>query len=288
MKRHYSSLLSVRCIYSAHSQQKGDGMSNWLTPALLSKKRGIPESTLRGWKCMGYIVSSTIDNEVMLDEDSLTRYLDAHKTKELSENYLEKIIREKELEREVLLSQCDDELFLLKTQKQHQKLFHIMIQELGKLIEDDRLREIFLAISSGEPISRVAVRQEMTYAQTLTTYQSILNTLNRNSERIATFCIRGVNSLSGKVNIKNPLTIPLTDFFHFHAYAVLCREADIRTLGDLLKYTAQHGWHSLKNLPGIGNTTYTRMVSALQSAGFIMVRKDKEIEISPELAVLMM
>lgn len=262
-------------------------MTNWLTPALLSKKRGIPESTLRGWKCMGYIVSSTIDNEVMLDEDSLTRYLDAHKTKEISENYLEKIIREKELEREVLLSQCDDELFLLKTQKQHQKLFHIMIQELGKLIEDDRLREIFLTISSGEPISRVAMRQQMTYEQTLTTYQSILNTLSKNSERIATFCIRGVSSLSDKINIINPLNIPLSNLLHFHAYAVLYSEADIRTLGELLKYTALNGWNSLKNLHGIGNTTYTRMISALQDARFIVVREDREIELSPELAALM-
>lgn len=236
---------------------------------------------------MGYIASSTIDNEVMLDEDSLIRYLDAHKTKELSEKSLEKIIQEKELEREVLLSQCDDELFVLKTQKQCQKLFHIMIEELGKLIEDDRLREIFLTISSGEPISRVAVRQGMTYERTLVTYQSILNTLNKNSESINMFCARGANSLSGEINISNPLNLPLSSLFHFHAYIVLDHEANINTVRDLLKYTSQKGWHSLKNLHGIGNVTYTRMIKALQDAGFIIIRKDGKIEIAPELAALM-
>ena len=92
-------------------------MANWLTPELLSRKYGIPESTLRSWKCLGYIVSATIDNEVLLDEDSLNRCLNAHKAQGLQEGYLEKIIKEKKQEKEVLLSQFDDELFLLKTQK---------------------------------------------------------------------------------------------------------------------------------------------------------------------------
>ena len=34
----------------------------------------------------------------MIDDESLTQYLDVHQTKDLGENYLEKIIKEKELE----------------------------------------------------------------------------------------------------------------------------------------------------------------------------------------------
>ena len=104
-------------------------MANWITLKQLSEKRGIAESDLRTWANLGYITSSRIENVLMIDDESLTQYLDVHQTKDLGENYLEKIIKEKELEREVLLSQCDDELFLLKTQKLHQPLFHILIQE---------------------------------------------------------------------------------------------------------------------------------------------------------------
>ena len=129
-------------------------MANWITLKQLSEKRGIAESDLRTWANLGYITSSRIENVLMIDDESLTQYLDVHQTKDLGENYLEKIIKEKELEREVLLSQCDDELFLLKTQKLHQPLFHILIQELGQLITDDHEREIFLSVSSGEPIAR--------------------------------------------------------------------------------------------------------------------------------------
>ena len=136
---------------------------------LLSEKHGIAESTLRGWKCMGYIVSSTIDNTVMLDEDTVIRLLNAHRTKELSDEYLDKLIKEKDWEREVILSDYDDMLFLLKTHKLYQPLFTILIKELGALITDDRQREIFLAISLGEPITRVAVRYQMTHAQAMST-----------------------------------------------------------------------------------------------------------------------
>ena len=94
-------------------------MANWITLKQLSEKRGIAESDLRTWANLGYIASSRIENVLMIDDESLTQYLDVHQTKDLGENYLEKIIKEKELEREVLLSQCDDELFLLKTQKLH-------------------------------------------------------------------------------------------------------------------------------------------------------------------------
>lgn len=288
MKRHTASSLSGRCTHPPHRHQKGGSMTNWLTPKLLSKKRGIPESTLRSWKCLGYIVSSTINNEVMLDEDSLTRYLDAHKTTQLSESRLEKIIKEKELEREVLLSRFDDELFLLKTQKQHQQLFHILIQELGQLIADERLREIFLAISSGEPISRVAARHELTYEQTLVTYQSILKNLNKNTGRISTFSNRKPFSLYERYKTNNPMKIPLSQLFHFHAYIVLQSEANINTVCDLLKYTTQNGWLSLKNLRGIGNVTYTRIINVLQNAGFIVVGQDGSVESVPELAALMM
>ena len=91
-------------------------MANWLTIKQLSEKRDIAESTLRNWINLGYITSSTIDNVIMLDDDSLISYLDTHQTKGLNKESLEKLIKEKKMECEIILSHLDDELFLLKTQ----------------------------------------------------------------------------------------------------------------------------------------------------------------------------
>ena len=160
--------------------QEGGHMSNWLTLKRLSEKYGVSESTLRVWKCLGYVTSSVIENVVMLDEESVIHFWEMRKTKGLNEEYLEKLIKEKEWERDILLSKLDDELFLLRTSELHQPLFHVIIQELGQLITNDREREIFLAISSGKPISWVAANRGMTYAQAVETYSSILRRLGEN------------------------------------------------------------------------------------------------------------
>lgn len=138
-------------------------MATWLTLKQVSGKYGIAKSTLQGWTTLGYLTFSTIDGILMLDEDSLVHYLDAHKIEGLSEESLDELIKSKRLERETVLSLLNDELVVLKTQSLHQPLFHVIIQELSELIVDDRQREIFLAISSGEPVSRVAARHKMTY-----------------------------------------------------------------------------------------------------------------------------
>ena len=65
-------------------------MANWITLKQLSEKRGIAESDLRTWANLGYIASSRIENVLMIDDESLTQYLDVHQTKDLGENYLER------------------------------------------------------------------------------------------------------------------------------------------------------------------------------------------------------
>lgn len=262
-------------------------MANWLTPGLLSRKYGIPESTLRSWKCLGYIVSSTIDNEVLLDEDSLNRCLNAHSVQGLQEGYLEKIIKEKKQEKEALLSQFDDELFLLKTQKPYQPLFHILIQKLGQLIADDRLKEIFLTISSGEPISRVAARHKMTYEQTLRTYKTILKGLEKNTDRITTCLNKKPDSVFDRFATNDPTHIELYELLPFRICGVLYSQANINTVRDLLKYTSKKGWQSLKRLHGIGNIAYAQIIKELLCANFITTDKDGNIELSPEVVALM-
>lgn len=257
-----------------------------MTIQKMAQKHGIDESVIRGWANLGYVVSSRINNVMMIDDDSLTRYLDAHKSKGLSEGYLEKIIKEKVLEREVLLSRFEDELFQLKTQALYQPLFHTIIEELGGLITDDHLREIFLAISHGEPISRVAVRYQMTYAQAVATYSAVLAKLGEHPERIATYRNRVMNDLFGKYGMDNPLNISLEKIVDCHAQNVLKTEAEIITVRDLLQYTSEYGWNKLKSIKGMGRITYEHVIKTLYNANFIVVGEDKSITLSPEIAAM--
>lgn len=223
----------------------------------------------------------------MLDDDSLTRYLDAHQTPELNEESLKTLIKEKKLESESILSRLDDELFLLKVQNLHQPLFHIVIQELGQLITDDTHREILLSISSGEPISRVAVHHQMTYQETTAVYSSILEQLGKNTARIATYRNRVLKFLYGKYDIDDPTNIPLTRLMGDQARNLLYK-LNILTVRQLLQYTSQKGWPSLKRIEGMGEMTYNEIINSLYNANFIILHENKRIELSPEIAALVL
>lgn len=261
-------------------------MANWLSLKEVSKKRGIAESTLRSWKILEYIETSTIDNVVMIDDDSLVRLLNTHKTKGLSDEYLKELIKEKEHEREVILSRYGDQLFLLKTQELYQPLFRIIIQELGALITDDMQRELFLSISSGETISRIAIRHNITYAQTVKEYSSILENLGANTERIATFRKQRMAQLFGRFNVSDPTSIPISLICNVRACNILHAEKKIKTVRELLNYANKNGWSSLKKLRGMGVTTYNEIIDALCNTHFI-TKEDEEIKLSPEVAVLL-
>lgn len=261
-------------------------MADWLSLKEVSKKTGIPESTLRTWKSLSYITTSTIDNVVMIDYDHLSRFLKQNQVKGLDDEYLKELIKEKELEREVILSHYDDELFLLKTYGLYQPLFDVIIKELGALMTDDKQRELFLAISSGELILRVAERHQMTYAQAIEEYKSILKNLGENTERIAAYRKQTLKRFFAKFNETDPTRVKVQQLFNSRACGILKNEAEIETVRELLEYTSKHGWEKLNDLKGMGEITYQHIIERLCLTHFI-TNVDEKIRLSPEIATLM-
>lgn len=268
------------------STKKEERTVNWMTLQQMSERYGIAESTLRIWKNSGYITSSTVDNVVMLDEESLIYFLNAHETKGLNPNELENLIKEKELEREVILSKYNDELFLLKTHQQHQQLFDVIIQELAALIMDVNERGVFLAISRGEPVGRVAKRYGMTPENALTAYTSILETLSRNTGRIAAFRPLTIERFFGLCNMENPMDIPVTEVFKGRTLTVLKQK--FQTIGELLRFTSKRGWNRLNYIGGIGPMTYNEIIKTLENKHFIVQGVDGFIRVAPQIAALLL
>lgn len=211
-----------------------------------------------------------------------------HSEGTLGEESLEEIIHEKEAEREALLSQLDDELFLLLTLKQHQPLFHAVIGELSALINDDTRREIFLAVSCGDPICQVAEQHGMSCAKIQKMYSEILDKLDENMERIVTKQGEVIKRLCYKFNIDNPMNIPLSRILNLHAYAALDNAEEIKTLHELLEFTAKWGWRRLKYIDGIGKITYRQIIKTLRDEGIITIDADEKIDLVPEIAAMML
>ncbi len=261
-------------------------MSKWVSIKQLSEQYGVEETVLRRWTVMGYITSSKTQDVLMLEEDSLNSYLDLRQRKWIGEEALEERIKQKKLEREVLLSQLEDELFLLKTQQLYQPLFHTVIQELGELIMHDEEREIFLAISGGEPISKVAKRYEMTYAKTTKIYSSLLAKLDRGKGKIAIFRKLAMKKRFGDSIATNPTKTLLLSILQLRGYNVLCGNLGLYTVEDLLQYISRYGWQSLRRVKGMGATTYRGILDDLEAAGFIIQHVKGEPELTPEIAAL--
>ena len=144
----------------------------------MSERHGIQETILRNWANLGYITSSRINDQLFLDDESLDAYLEAHKRLGLEAGYLSKIVEEKKLERDFIISKYDDLLYVLRTQKTCKPLYEIIIRELAALILHPVTRDIFYSISTGESVAKVADRHRITYGKTLQMYNSILKGLN--------------------------------------------------------------------------------------------------------------
>ena len=61
----------------------------------------------------------------------------------LEAGYLSKIVEEKKLERDFIISKYDDLLYVLRTQKTCKPLYEIIIRELSALILHPVTRDIF-------------------------------------------------------------------------------------------------------------------------------------------------
>ena len=120
----------------------------------MSERHDIQEAILKNWANLGYITSSRIDDQLFLDDESLDAYLEAHKRLGLEAGYLSKIVEEKKLERDFIISKYDDLLYVLRTQTTCKPLYEIIIRELSALILHPVTRDIFYSISTGESITR--------------------------------------------------------------------------------------------------------------------------------------
>lgn len=241
----------------------------------MSERHGVQEATLKNWANLGYITSSRISNHLLLDEESFVAYLEAHKREGLQADYLAKIIEEKKLERDFIISKYDDMIYVLKTQEVCAPLYKVIISELSELFTQPTLRDIFYSISTGEPIERVARRHRISYDHVLRIYNSLLKVLEDKKAIIATYRKRAIDyrlqclSANTKITKKkdkriNDLSISkIADTRITNAL----RLEGVFTVGQLLDYVSDVGWNVLPKLRGVGNTSYIRLLTKLDQMG---------------------
>ena len=245
----------------------------------MSERHGIQETILRNWANLGYITSSRINDQLFLDDESLDAYLEAHKRLGLEAGYLSKIVEEKKLERDFIISKYDDLLYVLRTQKTCKPLYQIIIRELAALILHPVARNVFYSISIGESVEKVAGRHRITYEKTLQIYNSILKGLKLKKDILATYRKRAINARflsladnnNKNINIEQEewiLQLPVCKVADTRLANVLYNQ-DVRTVKDLLEIVSGRGWKSLLRIEGVGKISYYHLLSKLQMIGVV-------------------
>ena len=94
--------------------------------------------------------------------------------------------------------------------------------------------------------------------------------------------------LYSRFDTTDPTNTRIGDILETHANAVLKTKANIENVRELLQYASKYGWSKVRNLHGMGEVTYSRMIETLCNNHFIIVGEDKNIELSPEIATLLL
>ena len=198
-----------------------------------------------------------------------------HKRLGLQADYLAKIVEEKKLERDFIISRYDDLLYVLRTQKTCKPLYEIIIRELSQLIVHPGARDIFYSISMGESIEKVAGRHRITYGRALQIYNSHLRGLKVRKNVLATYRkhiidarFQSLADKSKNINLNQEeriLQLSVGKVANTRLTNVLYKE-EIRTVGQLLELVSGKGWRWLLKMEGVGRVSYDRLLSNLQLA----------------------
>lgn len=161
-------------------EKKGD----IITPIRLedaAKKYSVTPTTLREWGRLGVIVMTRRIGVLLFDDNSIKSYFDLQDKLKEHEEYLEKMLTEKEKEVSDTIAVYDDYLFSMRSLERTLKIFPVIINELALIINDEKTRDIFLHITLGKDIYRIARKYSLTYDRACAIYVHAINVIEKRS-----------------------------------------------------------------------------------------------------------
>lgn len=135
------------------------------------------ERTILYWAKQNNITVTRVGESWMVDDVAISK-LFAHNIRWGNEYMEEEIsIREEALTNAIL--QIDDLIYLFKSVKRIAPIFHMIIQEMSRLIPHEQKKAVFLEVISGKGISEVAQNNGISFARASYLYDSALSTINK-------------------------------------------------------------------------------------------------------------
>lgn len=154
-------------------------MTKWITLKQAAAKYETDARNIQNWGKSGAITVARIGETWMVDDSSVTSYLENNKKTETMKEELLSLQEEYKSQIANCIETNDERLFLLKAGKGITSLFRMMINELAGLLECREKREIFVSITKGESVNSIAQRMGLTNNKVSSLYAMALREVSR-------------------------------------------------------------------------------------------------------------
>ena len=273
------------------------------------------EEDILRWIKQYKITSSKIGNTWLIDEASFCRVVRQKMRLSQYDEYLAKEVQIRKDEISDILLQLDDLIYLLRSLKKISPLLRLLIKEMASLISNDLKRNIFVDVTSGMNISKVAQKYNITFEKACGIYSASLvyvekklgfiykyrNTLAENKLKIRRLEIENrnqrieINRLLDVINrttfefaYSPPVFIPasavkllslnLTYDLDLEIRVINClRALEMETVEDLLRYVKEHGFNKLLGYRNFGKESLNSLKMKLIKSGVIDENENSDL-----------
>lgn len=154
-------------------------MTKWITLKQAAAKYETDARNIQNWGKMGAITVARIGETWMVDDGSVTSYLENNKKTATMKEELLSLQEEYKSQIANCIETNDERLFLLKAGKGITSLFRMMINEMAGLLECREKKEVFVSITEGESVNSIAQRMGLTNNKVSNLYAMAIREVSR-------------------------------------------------------------------------------------------------------------
>lgn len=131
-------------------------MTKWITLKQAGIKYDTDARNIKNWGQKGAITVARIGDTWMVDDDSVTSYLEKTKKVESLQKELVSMTEGYEHRIAMCIETNEERLFLLKSFKEIEHVFVSVLRELARVIQLDEYRTVFMHVANGYELSWIA------------------------------------------------------------------------------------------------------------------------------------
>lgn len=150
-------------------------MTKWITLKEAAAKYDTDARNIKGWGQKGMITVSRIGEVWMVDDDSITSYLE--KTKKIEHLQKELVCSERRLANSIETN--EERLFLVRSFRLIESVFVAVLEELARVIQLDEYRHVFMSVAKGYELPWIAERMGISKGEVTRMYAKAIREVRR-------------------------------------------------------------------------------------------------------------